>query len=248
MTMRRKEWLWEGHLLRGALELLTGQPGLGKSQVQIHYMACATAGLRWPDGTAAIEPTNVIMVTAEDSLDTEVVYRLQAAKADLKRVHILKYIKTDKHATAVPARPDLEKLEQATKQIGNVGLICIDPITAYMGGKMNSHKATEVRSQLGPLKALPNVPISRCRRLRIRRRTPVPRQLITSSARKRLLPLLVSDMHASKKWKSTKRPKKKKPSGRILYTNPKNNAHVRMDTLAFKIESTTITPEPFIDD
>ena len=43
-------------------------------------------------------------------------------------------------------------LEQLIKQIGNVGLVCIDPITAYMGGKVDSHKTTEVRSQLGPLK------------------------------------------------------------------------------------------------
>jgi len=31
-------------------------------------------------------------------------------------------------------------------------MIAIDPITAYMGGRLDSHKATEVRSQLGPLK------------------------------------------------------------------------------------------------
>src|SRR5262245_51096875 len=33
-------------------------------------------------------------------------------------------------------------------------LVCIDPITAYMGGRTDSHKATEVRAQLGPLKDL----------------------------------------------------------------------------------------------
>lgn len=38
------------------------------------------------------------------------------------------------------------------ESIGNVALITIDPITAFMGGKMDSHKATEVRSQLSPLK------------------------------------------------------------------------------------------------
>jgi putative DNA primase/helicase len=49
---------------------------------------------------------------------------------------------------------DLEKLEQTIDQVGNVGLVCIDPITAYMGGKTDAHKTTEVRSQLGPLKDL----------------------------------------------------------------------------------------------
>jgi hypothetical protein len=32
--------------------------------------ACATARLPWPDRAPAIEPANVIMVTAEDSVDT----------------------------------------------------------------------------------------------------------------------------------------------------------------------------------
>ena len=36
--------------------------------------------------------------------------------------------------------------EKAVRDIGDVGLITIDPITAYMGGKIDSHKTTEVRS------------------------------------------------------------------------------------------------------
>ena len=92
------------------------------------------------------------MVTAEDAIDTEVVPRLIAAGADLNRIHILKCIKTDKPQRQFLLAEDLAKLEHAVAEIGNVGLICLDPITAYMGGKMDSHKATEVRSQLGPLK------------------------------------------------------------------------------------------------
>ena len=126
IIMKATEWLWEGHLLRGALELLTGQPGFGKSQAQIHYMACATAGLPWPDGTAAIEPIDVVMVTAEDALDSIVGPRLTAAGCNLKRVHILKYIKIDKHRRQFLLNEDLVKLERAIKQIGNVGLVCLD--------------------------------------------------------------------------------------------------------------------------
>ncbi len=153
IPMRPHDWMWEGHLLRGALELLSGIPGLGKSQVQIHYIACATARLPWPDRAPPIKPVNVIMVTAEDTLDQDVVPRLVAAGADLKRVFILKYIKTDpKTQRQFLLADDLEQLEKQVAQIGNVGLITIDPITAYMGGKIDSHKSTEVRSQLGPLK------------------------------------------------------------------------------------------------
>ena len=92
VKMRAKKWLWKGHLLRAALELLAGIPGIGKSQVQIHYVACVTNPKKcpWPDGTTLEQPGNVIMVTAEDALDQEVVPRLIAAGADLDRVTFIK--------------------------------------------------------------------------------------------------------------------------------------------------------------
>jgi hypothetical protein len=149
---RPLDWIWPGHLLRGSQELLSGLPDLGKSQVQINYIACATARLPWPNGAAAIEPVNVIMLTAEDTLDQIVVPRLRAAGADLSRVSFLKCIKTDEHDRQFLLAEDLHRLERTVKTIGNVGLITVDPITAYMGGNMDSHKATDVRAQLGPLK------------------------------------------------------------------------------------------------
>jgi hypothetical protein len=51
---------------------------------------------------------------------------------------------------------DLDKLEMACRDLGDVSLINIDPITAFMGsGKgFDSHRATDVRSQLYPLSKL----------------------------------------------------------------------------------------------
>ena len=246
VTMRPMEWLWEGHLARGALELTTGLPGFGKSQVQIHFMACASAGLPWPDGAAAIEPVNVIMVTAEDAIDTQVVPRLSAAGADLNRIHILKCIKTDKQQRQFLLAEDLARLEQAIKQIGNVGLICIDPITAYMGGKMDSHKATEVRSQLGPLKDFSE-------------RTNVAVSAITHPAKNasaRAIDHFIGSQafiaaarigHACfEEFEEDERRRKKLRLGAILFTNVKHSATVKMPTLAYKIESVTIYPEPFM--
>ena len=150
--MRRMEWLWKGHLARGALELTTGLPGCRQVASANPLHGVRERGIAMARWYAAIEPMNVIMVTAEDAIDTQVVPRLSAAGADLNRIHILKYIKIDKQQRQFLLAEDLVKLEQAIEQIGNVGLVCLDPITAYMGGKMDSHKATEVRSQLGPLK------------------------------------------------------------------------------------------------
>jgi hypothetical protein len=76
---RSLDWVWEGHLLRGSQELLSGLPDLSKSTAQIYLIACVTARVPWPDGAPAIEPMNVVMLTAEDTLDQIVVPRLIAA-------------------------------------------------------------------------------------------------------------------------------------------------------------------------
>ena len=45
----------------------------------------------------------------------------------------------------------MEGLEQAIAAVGDVKLIVIDPISAYLGGKLDSHRNTDVRAALAPL-------------------------------------------------------------------------------------------------
>ena len=91
------------------------------------------------------------MLTAEDTLDDTLVPRLIAAGADIKRVRFLTKIRRDDKGRMFLLGEDLDALEEAIVETGDVGLVTIDPITAYLG-KLNSHMATDVRAQLGPLK------------------------------------------------------------------------------------------------
>src|SRR5262249_16773391 len=143
---RAKNWLWMGRLLRGFLELMTGIPGVGKSPLQLSCVGIATTGRRWPDGQPATEPVNVIMVTTEDPIDQEIVPRLIAAEANLERIWFLRRIKRDDKNRMFLLGEDLDALEHMIKK-HDAGLVCIDPITAFMG-KVDSHRATDVRSQL----------------------------------------------------------------------------------------------------
>jgi hypothetical protein len=132
---------------------MTGLKGLGKSQIHCSHIACATTGRDWPDGAPGITPGNVIMVTAEDTKDQVIVPRLMAAGADLSRITFLEAIKQDDKERMFLLGEDIEVLEQAIKDIGDVCLVAIDPITAFMG-KMNPNSVTDVRGQLGPLAKL----------------------------------------------------------------------------------------------
>jgi hypothetical protein len=153
---RAIRWLWPKHLARGALELLAGLPTVGKSQIQCQYVACATTGRDWPNGAPGIIPCRVIMLTAEDNTNDTLVPRLLAAGADLSRIKELRAIRRNGKEELFLLGEDLATLEQMIRDWGDVGLVTIDPITAYMGHSkhFDSHRATDVRSQLSPLKIL----------------------------------------------------------------------------------------------
>jgi putative DNA primase/helicase len=229
-------WLWQGHLLRGSQELTTGLPGLGKSQVQCSMVACCTACLPWPDGTAALnEPVNVIMLTAEDSIAQGLVPRLIAAGANMDMVHIVECIRRDNKDRQFLLSQDLLDLFLTIKEVGNVGLVTIDPITAYMGGKMDSHKSTEVRAQLGPLKDLAD-------------RCDVAISTITHPA-KSAGPRAIDHFIGSQAFIAAGRighgcfaetelneiTGEKKPTGRNLFAHVKHSMSVQMPTLAYHI-------------
>jgi hypothetical protein len=88
---------------------------------------------RVPDGKPEPTPGNVIMVTAEDTRDQIIVPRLVAARANLSRVHFLKLIKEDDKKRTFLLSEDLEVLEQTLYRLGDVALVTLDPITAFMG-------------------------------------------------------------------------------------------------------------------
>jgi putative DNA primase/helicase len=253
IVMRPKEWLWKWHLLRGAQELLTGLPGLGKSQVQCHYIACTTAGRAWPDGARGGTPANVFMLTAEDVLDQEVVPRLIAAGADLKRIHILKCIKTEgENDRQFLLAQDLDQLEKEVARIGDVGLITIDPITAYMGGKIDSHKTTEVRAQLGPLKDFAeriNVAVSTITHPPKSASQKAIDHFIGSQAfiaAGRIGHVCVEEMEEEEDDDDGggNGRKERIKTGRILFANAKNNPHTIMPTLAYRIEEIIVGQDP----
>ena len=234
--------MWEGHLLRGAVEMLAGVPGVGKSQVQCHYIACATNRLVWPNGAPPIDPVNVVMITAEDTLDQEVVPR--AARCRRRREACLhperhQGQKGREDRPAVLARRGLVQLELEVARIGNVGLVTIDPITAYMGGKIDSHKVTEVRSQLGPLKDFAE-------------RTSIAVSVVTHPA-KSAGPKAINHFIGSQAFVAAARighlcveelaeeegdeegKTEMVPTGRVLFTHPKHNPSIELPTLAYRV-------------
>jgi putative DNA primase/helicase len=231
---RAMDWLWQGHILRGSQELLTGIPGNGKSQIHCAFVAYITTGGAWLDGCNGAPAGNVIMLTAEDCLDQTIVPRLIAAGADRDRVFVLRKIRRDNKERMFLLSEDLEELERMIVKTGDVRLITIDPITAYMGGKLDSHRATDVRGQLGPLADLAE-------------RLDVALSAIThppKHATQRAIDHFIGSQafiaaarigHMAIEEISEDEHGNKMPTGRSLFTNPKNNVSRKMSTLAYRI-------------
>ncbi len=131
---------------------MAGDAGLGKSQVALDIAARISIGAAWPDGGRAPRG-NVVILSAEDGHADTIRPRLDAAGADVTRIHALSAV-TDENGTrrTFDLGADLAALEKAICEIGDVTLVIVDPITSYMGC-VDSHRMVDVRRVLEPLAA-----------------------------------------------------------------------------------------------
>jgi hypothetical protein len=153
------EWLWPGRIAIGKTTLIGGDPGLGKSQLSLYIAATITNGNRWPCDEGQAPKRRVIVLCAEDGLADTIVPRLMAAGADLPQVTIVTAVtEADGSGRRIfNLSKDLDVLERLINKQGDVGLVIIDPVDAYLGagaGGIDSHKNAAVRSVLEPLSEL----------------------------------------------------------------------------------------------
>jgi hypothetical protein len=146
-------WLWPQRIALGKLSLLVGQPGLGKTFVAGDMMARLSQGLAWPDGVA-LPAGEAAIVTAEDGASDTLRPRLDAAGADVRKIHHFDCVRGhDGQEHFLSLDRHLPEIEGWLAQYPNVQLLVIDPITAFLG-KTDSHNNAEVRGVLGPVAKL----------------------------------------------------------------------------------------------
>ena len=159
---RPVRWLWSGRLAQRKLTLITGDPDLGKSQIGLDAIARISTATSWPDEAGGRAPLGHYMIlSAEDAADDTLHPRLEAAGADLGRVHTIKsVIRRDHggkaHLGELSLQQDLEQLGAKIAEIGDVSLIVVDPLNAYFGDQVDTHKTAAVRSVLARLQGFAN--------------------------------------------------------------------------------------------
>ncbi|MFT3732858.1 MAG: AAA family ATPase [Hyphomicrobium sp.] len=154
------EWLWPKRIPKGALSIIAGDPSQGKSQITCYMSATVSTGGAWIDDerNRTREAQSVILLNAEDAAENVIKPRLIAAGADVSKVFTIKSVlrydeKGNPTETDVSLAQDIQTLDAVLSERRDVGLVIIDPISAYLG-KVDSHNNSEVRGILAPLARL----------------------------------------------------------------------------------------------
>lgn len=152
------DWLWPGFIALGKISMIMGDPSLGKSMVTLDMTARVTRGASWPIDNGKSPIGDVLLLSNEDDPADTIRPRLDAAEADIKRVHHLSMVHERGGAAGVRKRlfslhKDIQELEKFLAAHPECKLVIIDPITAYLAGS-DGNNGIEVRSLLTPLAEL----------------------------------------------------------------------------------------------
>jgi hypothetical protein len=129
------------------LTLIAGREGSGKSTLCWWLTAQVTQGVL--PGHYEGVPRDVVIFASEDS-ESKIRARLEAAGADLDRVHFPKKVTDEGDVYPLSIRDDLEALIETLETI-EPGLVIFDPIKDFLGEGVNTDREDEVRPILTPL-------------------------------------------------------------------------------------------------
>ena len=150
-------WIWKDRFAEGKLNIIVGDPNLGKTFVALDMTARITTGTPWPDDLHGSNPTGDIIVLAdEDGLADTLRPRLDAAKADLNRVWFVQGVRNPENADAmemVNLGRDLQAIEDELDRRPQTRMVVFDPLSNYLGD-IESHRDTAVRAIIMPLAQL----------------------------------------------------------------------------------------------
>jgi AAA domain/Bifunctional DNA primase/polymerase, N-terminal len=148
--MRRARWLWDERVPLGALTLLGGREGLGKSILACELVAQITTG-KLP-GEFFGQPKPVLIVATEDSYAHTIKPRLTVAGANVDLCRRVDVEEAD-GTIGKPTLPhDIEGLGEEVQRTGAVAVL-LDPIISRLDASLDTHRDAEVRQGLEPLVA-----------------------------------------------------------------------------------------------
>lgn len=140
------DWLWYPYIVKGNLNIIVGDGGIGKSYFTSWLLSAISNGSKMPFSKYSFKRGYSILQNAEDDPDATILPRLLANGADTNKIG---FFNEDKQVFCIQ---QLERLEERLEEI-KPDVVILDPIQAYIGS-VNMNAAVEVRNALKPLKIL----------------------------------------------------------------------------------------------
>lgn len=153
VTPERVRWRWKPYLAAGKLTVVDGDPGDGKSTLAVDLAARYSTGSPMPDGADSDGPGDVLVLSAEDGIADTIRPRVDAASGDPTRVHVLKEVVEAGKDRPPDLTCDLDVI-RAEIERHDVRLVIVDPLMAFLGADVDSHRDQDVRRVLHPLSKL----------------------------------------------------------------------------------------------
>lgn len=137
------EWVIEGVYKRGTINLIAGDPGIGKSFLTLELAA-----------RVSHEGEQVLLLSAEDDPDDTIAPRCIAHDADTRNIRLFEgFLDAEGYTEPFHLGTDMDRFQRFVTCLRNVSLIIIDPISAYMSPAA-ARSDTVARAEVMRLKRL----------------------------------------------------------------------------------------------
>jgi len=141
------EWLVPDRIAIGVVNLVAGEPGVGKSLYATMLAARGSVGGVLPGAAGPCEPFSTLLLAAED-LPARIRARVLAAGGDPSRICLLRGIRLPSGSSGpIYFAQHLSQLERAIERT-NPRLVVFDPAGAFVDPGVDAHKDHELRPLL----------------------------------------------------------------------------------------------------
>lgn len=140
------DWLWWPYIAAEHINIIAGMGNEGKGLVCAHLAACVTRGRAFPNFPEKHAPGRVMWLEMEDDLGSTVAPRLEAAGADMSKVHIL-------NPSSFIGLSASQHIDAIAKSIYTFQprLMILSPMNSFLGGA-NVNSELEIRAAFEALR------------------------------------------------------------------------------------------------